>query len=201
MSIITIFILLVAGYLLGSIPTGYIIGKIVKNIDIREHGSKNLGATNVFRCVGKTAGIITLVIDFLKSFIPVLLTKIFVVSLPGLALWVGIFAIAGHTWPVFLKFKGGKGVATSAGLFFALAPIATLISVILFVFVVYFTRYVSLGSIAAAVTLPIALFFTNHSSDIIILTAIVSGLIIYRHRVNIQRLVHGVENKISFGAR
>lgn len=182
-------------YLVGSIPTGYLLGKWLKGIDIRQQGSGNLGATNVFRVVGTGAGIFTLFLDFFKGFAPVWITLQFWDSLIGASL-IGFASIAGHNWTVFLKFRGGKGVITSAGVFMALIPIPALIA--LGVFGIFFlsTGYVSMGSMVAALSLPFSTAFLTRSKFLTVLTLLCSILVIILHKKNIARLIRGEELKV-----
>lgn len=188
-------IFIFAGYLIGSIPTGYLIGKIFKGIDIRKYGSGNIGATNVYRILGKRAAIFTLVIDFAKGFIPVILAKQFIGGI--LPILVGIAAICGHSWTIFLKFRGGKGVATASGVFFALFPLPMVFSTAIFFFLVIFTKYVSVGSLGGALLFPVTVWFFERSYLLTFLTIVVSLLIIFNHRDNIRRLIEGKENKLA----
>lgn len=194
-------IILLFSYLLGSIPTGYLFGKYIKDIDIRTVGSKNVGATNVFRTIGKKYGIIVLILDMLKGLIPVLIAKnIFQSSdfYEYFIIAVGLAAICGHIWTVFLNFKGGKGVATSAGVFLGIATIPVIISLVIFSVVVYLTHYISAGSISAAVVLPfLILGFNSFSvSPIFFFTLIISVFVVYKHKDNINRIIKKEESKI-----
>ncbi len=196
------------GYLFGSIPTAIIAGKMLKKIDIREHGSGNAGATNVFRVLGAKAGIIVLLIDMLKGFIPVFWIAGAIHTQPDTLIYyqilAAISAIAGHVWTIFAGFKGGKGVGTSAGVFLGLAPLPLSIALLFFVIIVAITRYVSLGSISAALIFLIVLVLQKYLTQVIIpdillyLAVIVVIIIWYAHRSNIGRLLKGNENKISF---
>lgn len=183
-------------YLLGSIPNGLILGKAIWGVDLRQHGSKNIGATNAWRTIGKAGGISIFVLDFLKGAISAYLG----LHLGGSELagvLCGILAIAGHSWSVFLAFKGGKGVATGLGVIAALMPMVTLIVFAVWFAIVYFTGYVSLGSIIGAALVPIlALFFGLHT-EFLILGLIAAVFIIYRHKSNIERLLKGTESKIK----
>jgi len=197
------YFLFFLAYLVGSFPTSYIAGKIFKGIDIRNFGSGNVGATNAIRVLGIKIGIPVLVLDILKGFLLVFLVKHYSDSSHLFLIGLGISAILGHIFTIFLKFKGGKGVATSAGVFFALTPLALIIALIIFIFVVIKSKYVSLGSILAAITLFISELIINFQNGFsekyeLILTAIISLTIIYTHQANIQRLKNGVENKLSF---
>jgi acyl phosphate:glycerol-3-phosphate acyltransferase len=192
-------ILLFFSYLLGSFPTGYIIGKKIKGIDIREHGSKNVGATNVFRTIGKKYGVIVLMLDMLKGLLPVIIAKNhFSESSEMYIITVGIIAIAGHIWTVFLSFKGGKGVATTAGVFLGLATYPVLIALLVFGIIVYLTHYISAGSILAAIVLPflILIFNSYEFSYLFWITVVVVIFIVYKHKDNIVRIINKTENKI-----
>ncbi len=186
-------------YLLGSIPTGLLISKYIGGFDIRETGSGNIGATNITRAMGKRYGIITLIADMLKGFIPVILA-ILLLDSPS---WVGIVVVAsvlGHTYPVFLRFHGGKGVATGFGAILALKPSVALLLVVLFFAVVVKWRYVSLGSLTAAASLPLFLALSPVPRAYFISGTVVSIIIFWRHRENIKRLWEGVENRIDLDA-
>ncbi|MHB9154517.1 MAG: glycerol-3-phosphate 1-O-acyltransferase PlsY [Endomicrobiales bacterium] len=193
-----IFLWCAGAYLAGSLPTGYLIAKLVKGIDIRAHGSGNPGATNVFRVVGPVPGVITFIIDFLKGFLPVLMAGRFFGE-QHIVLWmlVGFFALAGHLWTVFLNFKGGKGVATGAGIFAALLPLPTAIAFALFALTFLFTRYVSLGSLLAAVSLPALSALLGKPSVLSFFALLVAAAIIYTHRTNIVKLLQGRENRFG----
>ncbi len=189
-----------AAYLIGSIPFGFLAGK-VRGIDIREHGSGNIGATNVLRTLGKPVGITVLVFDIAKGVVPVLLAKHFSDNsiIPILA---AVATILGHNYTCFLGFRGGKGIATSAGALAPLIPIPLLIAVLVWVIAFFASRYVSVASIAAALSLPITLgiiFATGKNWDPLLLgfTLLLSILAIWRHRSNIQKLRTGTENRFQ----
>ncbi|MGV3771413.1 MAG: glycerol-3-phosphate 1-O-acyltransferase PlsY [Verrucomicrobiales bacterium] len=187
-----------AAYFVGSIPTGYLLAR-ARGVDIRSTGSGNIGATNVFRILGKTAGITVLLIDALKGFIP---CKYFHFgatpeTLEVHALIAGLFAILGHNYTCWLRFKGGKGIATSAGVLLALTPKGFLIVLVVWLVVFALSKYVSLASITAAASLPIAVYFTGGTTRILILTTVLSALAIYKHKGNIQRLMNGTENRFG----
>lgn len=199
-----LIIALFAAYILGSVPTSYIMGKLIKGIDIRDFGSGNVGATNALRILGTKVGVFTLVIDIGKGFLAVNIAR-FIIHDPTdlILILTGLFAIIGHIFTVFLKFKGGKGVATSAGVFIALIPIPVALALFVFVFTVWLSKFVSLGSILAALTLFISELIMNiwnsfTELEFLIFTFIISLFIIIRHKVNIKRLINGNENKISF---
>ena len=183
-------------YILGSIPNGLILGKAIWGVDLRQHGSKNIGATNAWRTIGKAGGISIFALDFLKGAISAYLG----LHLGGSELagvLCGILAIAGHSWSVFLAFKGGKGVATGLGVIAALMPEVTLIVFAVWFAIVYFTGYVSLGSIVGAALVPILTLFFGLHTEFLILGLIAAVFIIYRHKSNIERLRKGTESKIK----
>jgi len=194
------------GYLLGSIPFGLLLASLFGGGDVRKAGSGNIGATNVARVVGPLAGILTLVFDTAKGTAAVRLAgRITNES----ATWMMIAAFAvllGHCFPVWLKFKGGKGVATALGVFLALCPLAAVSALLLFVLCVAFWRYVSLGSVAAAAAMPLLIYFLwapRHAPPIIVDTGTlaIALLVIYKHDGNLQRLVEGTEPRFSFGKK
>ncbi len=190
-------------YFLGSIPCGLILTKLAGGGDVRKVGSGNIGATNVARAAGPLAGVFTLVLDVAKGAAAVVLAERLS---NGSATWMIIAAftaLIGHCFPVWLKFKGGKGVATAAGTFLVLSPAACLGAVLLFLLVVIVWRYVSLGSISAAAAMPLLIYFLwapHHAPPLAITCGALAAalLIIYKHRGNLQRLVEGVEPKFSF---
>ncbi|MBN1254515.1 MAG: glycerol-3-phosphate 1-O-acyltransferase PlsY [Deltaproteobacteria bacterium] len=187
-------LLIVFAYLLGSIPTGLLLSKALAGKDPRQQGSRNIGATNVMRTAGKTLGAVTLIGDVLKGLIPVVI-----------ALWlgreqtwvagVGVAAFLGHCFSIYLRFKGGKGVATALGIFLPLAPLAVFFDILFFAGVVVACRIVSVGSILGAVAMPILIWLVGYPLPYVILGICVAALIIYRHKENIQRLMAGGENK------
>lgn len=195
-----IFILAVAliAYLIGSIPTGYIIVKLKTGKDIRETGSGSTGATNVKRILGKKWFFIVMVLDAIKGMVPVLLTKYAVKGdfLGLLAVVAAIMVIVGHSKPVFLDFKGGKSVASGIGTLYALNPLAGLSLTVIWSVVTWFSKYVSIGSITALICAPFLMFFLQNPVCYTIYAAIAAIYIIYLHRENIQRLLKGTENKV-----
>ncbi|MBP6407137.1 MAG: glycerol-3-phosphate 1-O-acyltransferase PlsY [Fusobacteriaceae bacterium] len=194
-----VLIFVIISYLLGSLPNGLYVANL-KGIDIRNEGSKNTGATNVFRVMGAKFGILVLILDALKGFIPLFIAEKFGVTGNSLVL-IGITAVIGHTFSPFLNFKGGKGVATSLGIFLYLAPIPMLITLLMFFVVVGITKYVSLGSVLASVMLPLLILIMpvneklGNKVIVFIISALLGSYIIYKHRANIQRLKNGTENK------
>ncbi len=183
------------GYLLGSIPTGVILTRFFSPVDPRQAGSRNIGATNIFRTAGKTLGILTLIGDALKGVIPIAIAGWWGVSDPWIAL-AGLTPLLGHVFPIFLGFKGGKGVATALGVYLVIYYPAVLIELFLFGAIVWKWRYVSLGSITCAVTMPVLIaFFRSNSQSYFVASVIIAALILYRHQSNISRLLQGTENK------
>ena len=196
----------VAAYLLGSIPFGLLFAKLSGGGDVRKSGSGNIGATNVARVAGPIPAILTLLFDVAKGAAPVwLAARLSNES----SIWMIIAALAallGHCFPIWLQFRGGKGVATAAGAFLVLCPAALLGSVILFLVVVFFWRYVSLASISAAAAMPLLIYFLwapHHAPPMIVTFGALAaaGIIVYKHDANIQRLVQGEEPKFSFGKK
>ncbi|MCL2144416.1 MAG: glycerol-3-phosphate 1-O-acyltransferase PlsY [Endomicrobia bacterium] len=185
---------IIFAYFCGAIPFAYIIAKAVGKVDIRTIGSGNPGATNVFRSVGKGAGSVTFVLDVLKGFIPVWFA-ILIDSSFSYSVAVAVAAMIGHMYTVFLKFKGGKGVATGCGIFLALMPLPALYALAVFTIVFLASGYVALGSIAAAVSMPLTAYFAGYHMEAVIFTFAAATLIIYKHRSNIKRLREGKEYK------
>jgi len=191
-----IVVYLILSYLCGAIPFAYILSKVFKKIDIRKCGSGNPGATNVFRSVSKPLGVLTFFLDALKGFIPVYFASIVHQSV-YFVLAVAFVTLLGHVFTVFLKFKGGKGVATGCGIFVAFAPIVTLICFMVFTLVLFLSKYVALSSITAAISLPICLAFFQYPDIIILFACLVAVLVIIRHISNIRRIIKGTESKVS----
>lgn len=182
-------------YLIGSIPTGVIIARAFAGVDPRAGGSRNIGATNVSRTAGKAAGIITLIGDVLKGVVPTYAAWHYWHD-PLLLSLVALFAFLGHIFSVFLRFNGGKGVATALGVYLIVAPVAGLCSLSVFIVVLIIRRYVSLGSIIAAALYPVFLTFIPGGIVYVPLAIIMSAIIIIKHSDNIKRLVAGTENKL-----
>ncbi len=206
----TLFIILfcIASYLLGSVPTGVVVAKLFSDKDVRRAGSGNIGATNVTRVLGRKPGIITFAGDVLKGFLPMLIgTLIFKPLLPAFGFQFvlcafGLASFLGHLFPLYLKFRGGKGVATAFGVFAFIEPLTVPVEIMLFAVIVYFWRYVSLGSLIAAAAMPFVLFLIAYflhpvSLPGILLSMIVGILIFVKHKPNIQRLLNGTENRVG----
>ena len=195
----------IVGYLLGSIPTGFLVAK-ARGIDIRTVGSKNMGATNVFRTLGKGPGIFVLFVDAAKGFIACYCAADGVLNLLNVSnpdpqinhLVGGIAAVLGHNYTCWLNFKGGKGIATTTGVFLALAPVGVSIAIAVWIVAFVATRYVSIASILAAIALPLGVWFTQDSKAVSVIATILGLLAILKHRANIQRLMNGTENRINF---
>lgn len=206
-------ICLIVGYLCGLIQSGYFCGRMHK-IDIREHGSGNSGTTNALRVMGPKVGIVVFFSDFLKSLLPCLVVRIVFSNQPEmiylLILYTGLGVILGHNYPFYLQFKGGKGIAATAGLIVAADLRMTLLCMIAFLLIVLITRYVSLGSLVVAIIFFVWLFIfakmgaygldSRLLPEFYIVAALISGLAFWRHKTNIVRLIHGHENKMSFGS-
>jgi acyl phosphate:glycerol-3-phosphate acyltransferase len=192
---------LVASYLIGAIPTSYVAARVFGGIDLRQHGSKNLGATNLYRVLGWRFALPVGLIDAAKGAIPVLVFAPLASGSELFALVSGITAVGGHVYSVFVGFKGGKGVATAAGVMLALTPVALAVSLVVWVGLVFFTGYVSVGSIAAAAVFPLAVYLLEHPAtpEILWLDVGVAAGIVWLHRGNIRRLLKGTENR--FGRR
>jgi len=197
---------LLLSYLLGSIPFGVILAKFLGGADVRKAGSGNIGATNVARVAGPAAGVLTLLLDAAKGWFAVWLAARLMHGETGFLVAAGFFALLGHCFPLWLRFRGGKGVATAAGAFAALCPEAMIAALILFALVVWFWRYVSLGSLAAAATIPLFVYFlwAPHFAPPNVMTLgslAISAVVIFQHRGNIGRLVRGEEPKFSLSKK
>jgi glycerol-3-phosphate acyltransferase PlsY len=208
MNHIQIGLLFIASYILGGIPTGYIIGRL-KGIDIRQHGSGNPGTANVYRTLGKVPGLMTFAADFLKGFLPTLIAAQYFFDPANYAdfskghWWIpvtaGALAIAGHIWTPFLNFKGGKGVATAAGVFMALIPVPTAGAFVVFAIAVGVTSHISVGSMAASVALPVLCFALakDYQKPFTLLALTVCILIFYTHIANIRRILKAAERSFK----
>ncbi len=191
-----IFFLMVFAYFLGSIPTGVVLAKAFAGADPRKGGSGNIGATNVYRTVGKKLGVLTLFGDIIKGLLPVILAK----GMLDSSLWVAAVALTafvGHLFPVFLNFKGGKGIATGLGVFLALSPLPAILAFLTFAAVVYRWRFISLGSLCATAAFPVYLALLDAHRIYIPFAAVIGVLIFCRHRENISRLLAGKESKFG----
>jgi glycerol-3-phosphate acyltransferase PlsY len=205
---VTLAMLLVGSYLLGSIPFGYLAGRL-GGIDIRQTGSGNIGATNVMRVLGRAYGYPVFTLDVLKGFAAVTISMLMAPGRPPewsspeiFGILAAVSSVLGHSYPPWLKFKGGKGVATSAGALLALTPIATLIGVAVWIIVFWLTRYVSLASIIAAVVLPIVILVVSSQHQdkdkpLAYSSACVAAVIVWRHRSNLSRLIRGTEPRFT----
>ena len=191
-------LLILASYLLGAIPNGLLIARL-KGVDLQKVGSGNIGATNVFRCVGKGWGVLAFVLDAVKGFVPAFFfPRLLEAAPPWLGLACGVAAVAGHNWPVWLKFKGGKGVSTSAGMLLGIAPAAVGIGFAVFALTVALTRFVSLGSILAAVAVAGSGVWLYGADNRLLAGALIlmGLLVIVKHRANVGRLLKGTEPRI-----
>ncbi len=201
-----VLVLLLVSYLLGSVPFGVLLAKLFGGADVRKAGSGNIGATNVARVAGPAAGVLTLLLDAAKGWLAVWLAGHVMHGEAGFLVAAGFLALLGHCFPPWLRFRGGKGVATAAGAFAALCPEAMIAALILFALVVWFWRYVSLGSLAAAATIPLFVYFlwAPHFAPPNIVTfgsLAIAALVIFQHRGNIGRLVRGEEPKFFLGKK
>ena len=185
----------VLAYLMGSIPSGLSLGKLFWHTDLRQYGSHNIGATNAWRTLGKIPGLIVFLADSFKGQAGVLL-GLYIIDTPLAAVIGGLFAIIGHSFSIFLRFRGGKGVATSLGVLTMLMGNVTLLVFAVWLAIVYMTRYVSLGSVVAGFLTPILAALFSYPMEYIVFTVIAAFLVIVRHRENIKRLMNGTENKI-----
>lgn len=195
MAIFLIILAIIAAYLLGSIPFSLLVARLMAGVDIRSEGSGNVGATNVLRTLGTKGALLALLGDMLKGVTAVLLGLL--IGGEGLAAVCGVLAIIGHCFPVFLGFKGGKGVATSAGIILFLMPRIVIILLIIFLIIVFLSRYVSLASITIATLFPILAIFFSYSNAYILMSLIMAIIVVFQHRENIKRLREGNENKVG----
>ncbi len=195
------WLLVAASYLLGAIPSGYIAGKVTRGIDLRDHGSGNLGATNTFRVLGPRIAAPVMVADMVKGFVP---TAVFA-EIDGSPAWAwalayGAAAIVGHIFPIYMKFRGGKGVATATGVFLALSPVAVGIALAGWLLVLRLSRMVSLASIVAAVILVCVLVLTESRPEVLTLGIFVAAFVIFAHRANVGRIIRGEEYRFGGGS-
>lgn len=194
MALLPLLLLLLCAYLIGAIPCGVILTRLSGAGDIRQAGSGNIGATNVYRVAGRGLGIATLVGDALKGVVPLLVARALHLAPEQIAL-VAAAAFLGHLYPVYLGFKGGKGVATALGIFLVLSPAAVGCAVLVFVLLLWKWRYVSFGSICAAAVVPPLVYFFTCSIPLSLASVFIAGMVILRHRDNIRRLLAGNENR------
>jgi len=205
MYLVAVIISLLISYLIGSVPTAYIFGKCLKGIDIRQHGSGNVGATNAFRVLGKGPGLLIFILDILKGVLAVALTSsLFGLDQPLVLVLLGIAVVGGHNWTLFLQFKGGKGMATSLGVLIgltvkiaAIRPVLVL-SVIIWIFTFILSGFISLASVVSSICLPILMVLSGQSFEMISLGIIFCMFIVLRHRSNIQRLISKGEPRVDF---
>lgn len=188
-------LLVIGSYLLGSIPSGLLLARAA-GVDIRSTGSGNIGATNVYRTLGRSVGIMTLVLDCLKGLLPVLAARQLDLG-DGVIAAAGAAAFLGHVYTVFLRFKGGKGVATALGVFLGVSPLSVSAALVLFIAIVASTRYISLGSIIAAGAMPFIIAVLDRRPLIIAMSALVALIVIWKHRENISRLRAGTESRFK----
>ncbi|MBU0482541.1 MAG: glycerol-3-phosphate 1-O-acyltransferase PlsY [Proteobacteria bacterium] len=189
------YALIIFSYLVGSIPFGLLYGKMA-GVDVRKDGSRNIGATNVNRLLGRKLGALTLISDALKGLLPMLVVAHFPGELPHremVAMLSGTAALVGHCFPVYLKFQGGKGVATALGIYLYLAPLPTLGAMALFVITVRLSGYVSMGSLAASLVMPVLLLLSGEGKPLVITAGLIAAIIWFKHHENIRRLVKGEE--------
>lgn len=188
------YILIIASYLLGSIPNALWIGKVFKKLDVREYGSGNVGATNASRILGKKLGLMTLILDILKGFIPVLIARYLNFSEINIIL-VALATVLGHSYSVYLKFRGGKAVATTIGIVLAIMPKTLIFLFFIFILIMLFTGYVSMASMFSAISLPFLAYLLYNNKYNILLSIILAILIVYRHKSNIINLINKKEDK------
>lgn len=186
---------LLGAYLVGSVPFGFLIGKM-RGVDVRTVGSKNIGATNVFRTVGKKWGLLAFLCDFLKGFLPTFAAKTFAAGAEWLPIAVGLSCVVGHTLTVFMKFRGGKGVATAFGMLVALMPGLVGIAFLVFIALFASTNYISLGSCGAATFLAVSIWFYPAIVAVKVIVSLIGIFVVVKHKSNISRLLKGTENKI-----
>ncbi|GAU77447.1 glycerol-3-phosphate 1-O-acyltransferase PlsY [Fusibacter sp. 3D3] len=193
------FIIAIISYFIGSIPFSYLIPKYISKIDIRQMGSGNTGTTNVVRTLGLKVGVLAFIGDFLKGLMPTWIGYLLLGNIGALV--GGTFAVLGHCYPVWLKFKGGKGIATSAGVLIILMPQIFLILFVIQFIIIFATRFMSLASITSAVLLPVLCMLFSVPTEIIIFSSGLGAFVIYRHRSNLLRLIRGEEKKLTIGSK
>ncbi len=196
----SVLITCVVSYLLGSIPNGLVFGKLLWHVDLREHGSHNIGATNAWRTLGKGPGFLIFLLDFLKGTVSVYLAEV-LTGIPFVMILAGVLAIVGHSCSLFLHFKGGKGVATGLGVITMLMPLPSLIVFLVWLAIVKVSGYVSLGSCIAAALVPVLAWAFSYPLEYTVFGVLAAAFIIVRHKSNIARLLNGTESKIHAGHR
>lgn len=196
----SVLITCVVSYLLGSIPNGLVFGKLLWHVDLREHGSHNIGATNAWRTLGKGPGFLIFLLDFLKGAVSVYLAEV-LTGIPFVMILAGVLAIVGHSCSLFLHFKGGKGVATGLGVITMLMPLPSLIVFLVWLAIVKVSGYVSLGSCIAAALVPVLAWAFSYTLEYTVFGVLAAAFIIVRHKSNIARLLNGTESKIHAGHR
>lgn len=196
----SVLITCVVSYLLGSIPNGLVFGKLLWHVDLREHGSHNIGATNAWRTLGKGPGFLIFLLDFLKGAVSVYLAEV-LTGIPFVMILAGVLAIVGHSCSLFLHFKGGKGVATGLGVITMLMPLPSLIVFLVWLAIVKVSGYVSLGSCIAAALVPVLAWAFSYPLEYTVFSVLAAAFIIVRHKSNIARLLNGTESKIHAGHR
>jgi len=184
-------------YLLGSINFSFLAGKILKGIDIRQYGSGNAGATNTLRVLGKGPGITVFVLDILKGVVAVFIGKWFMADSLTMVIMCGIAVVAGHNWPIFFKFKGGKGIATTIGVMITICPLPVVFAGIIAIITIVFTKYVSLGSLVFAAFLPFFIWWMHQPTEILWVSLLITLFAFFSHRSNIAKLLNGKENKLG----
>ncbi len=190
-----LIIVSVLSYIIGNISTSYLVAKYAADIDIRKYGSGNAGATNVLRTLGKKAGIAAFLGDILKGVIAVVLGRL-IAGEDG-QIFAGLFVVIGHNWPIFLNFKGGKGIATTIGVMTAINPYIVAAIVPIGIVIIIITKYVSLASITGMIIFPITMLFTHQQIKLVLFSFLLSIMALYRHRTNIKRLMEGTESKLG----
>lgn len=196
-TMLTTLLVIIPAYLIGAIPTGVILTKLSGAEDIRKVGSGNIGATNVYRTAGRKLGILTLIGDVLKGALPVLAVSLSGQFTDEIVAMTAVAAFVGHCYPIYLRFQGGKGVATALGIFLVLAPLSVLVGFFVFVGLLLAFKYISLSSISAAATVPIVVILTGANTPLVAASLFMAAMMILRHRSNIERLIKGQEPKFK----
>jgi len=198
MSPLLFVLMILLCYLVAAIPTGVVLARVLGYEDVRGKGSGNIGATNVYRVAGKLPGVLTLLGDIVKGLLPLLVIEKNLEPSPAQLGTLAAVAIVGHCYPVYLRFKGGKGVATALGIFLVIAPFAVLGAAVVFLLTVGLSRFISLGSVLAALSMPLLVLFLDRPQPIAAGTLFIALLVVWRHRTNIKRLFEGSENRFKF---